>query len=697
LEKLENHNIHDRFNIETFKSGTKTVAIWLLGLAGLKMKSCTTRYLDFQTIKYLPKAAMRLPPGCVGVSIVAMSIRIKTSRMLLSVAALAAFAHVQVRAEQTLPNILWITSEDNGPHLGCYGDTYAVTPNLDRFAKRSLLYTKASSTAPVCAPARTTIISGIYPPATGSEHMRSMTRLPGNFKMYPAYLRELGYYCTNNSKEDYNLEKVGEVWNDSGRKAHWKSRPDGKPFFAIFNHTISHESQIRNKISPANRIHDPAKVNLPAYHPDTPEVRKDWAQYHDRITMMDKLVGKNLRELEEAGLADDTIVFYYGDHGSGMPRSKRWPYFSGLNVPLIIHVPEKFKHLAPPEYKTGGTSDRLVGFIDLAPTLLSIAGSKAPAHMQGHAFMGQHTVPAQKFSFGFRGRMDERYDMVRTVFDGRHVYIRNYMPHKHYGQYLDYMFQTPTTRVWHDLYHAGKLNAAQSIFWQTKPAEELYDLEADPDEVNNLANSKNYSDVMKRMRRAHRNWAAEVRDIGFLPEAEIHSRAGDDSPYEVGHDNSRYDFNAIFKAANAASRKGKKNTEQLPGLIRSDDSAVRYWAAMGYLIRGKNGVRKGREALVAALEDKSPSVRIIAAEALGRYGKNIEAKRAAKVLMQYADPAKNGICLSMLALNALDVIGEHANPHKEAIAKMSRIDPKANPRMRNYANRLIGRIVGDPR
>ena len=622
-----------------------------------------------------------------------MAIKIKITRVLFSTAALAAFALGQVWAEQTLPNILWITSEDNGPHLGCYGDTYAVTPNLDRFAKRSLRYTKASSTAPVCAPARTTIISGIYPPATGAEHMRSMTRLPGDFKMYPAYLRQLGYYCTNNSKEDYNLEKVGEVWNDGGRKAHWKNRPDGKPFFAIFNHTISHESQIRNKIDPANRIHDPAKVRIPAYHPDTPEVRKDWAQYYDRITMMDKLVGKNLREIEEAGLTDDTIVFYYGDHGSGMPRSKRWPYFSGLNVPLIVHVPEKFRHLAPAEYKTGGTSDRLVGFIDLAPTLLSIAGEKAPAQMQGHAFMGQHAAPAQKFSFGFRGRMDERYDMVRTVFDGRHVYIRNYMPHKPYGQYLDYMFQTPTTRVWHDLYHAGKLNAAQSIFWQTKPAEELYDLEADPDEVNNLASSKDHSDVMKRMRRAHRSWAAEVRDVGFLPEAEIHSRAGDDSPYEVGHDNSRYNFNAIFKAANAASRKGKKTTEQLPGLIRSDDSAVRYWAAMGYLIRGKNGVRKGREVLVAALEDKSPSVRIIAAEALGRYGKNLEAKRAAKVLMQYADPAKNGICLSMLALNALDVIGEHANPHREAIAKMARIDPKANPRMRNYANRLIGRIT----
>ena len=436
-------------------------------------------------------------------------------------------------------------------------------------------------------------------------------------------------------------------------------------------------------------------MRIPAYHPDTPEVRKDWAQYYDRITMMDKLVGKNLRELEEAGLADDTIVFYYGDHGSGMPRSKRWPYFSGLNVPLIIHVPEKFKHLAPPEYTAGGSTDRLVGFIDLAPTLLSIAGAKAPSQMQGHAFMGRHTAPAQKFSFGFRGRMDERYDMVRTVFDGRHVYIRNYMPHKPYGQYLDYMFQTPTTRVWHDLYHAGKLNAAQSIFWQTKPAEELYDLETDPDEVHNLARSKDHSDVMKRMRKAHRKWAAEIRDVGFLPEAEIHSRAGDDSPYEMGHDDSRYDFDTVFQAASAASRKGKKTTEKLAELIKSEDSAVRYWAAMGYLIRGKNGVRKGREALVAALEDKSPSVRIIAAEALGRYGRKREAKRSAEVLMQYADPAKNGIRHSMLALNALDVIGEHANPHKEAIADFARIDPKANSRMRNYANRLIGHILSD--
>ena len=237
-----------------------------------------------------------------------------------------------------LPNILWLTSEDNGPHLGCYGDKYADTPNLDGLAAKGMIYTRAISNAPVCAPARTTIISGMYPTSTGAEHMRSMTQLPKGFKMYPVYLRELGYYCTNNSKEDYNLAKDGQVWNEGGRKATWTNRADkDQPFFAIHNFTVSHESQIRKR--PHQQIHDPAKVRVPAYHPDTPEVRQDWAQYYDKLTEMDKMVGDKLKLIEEQGLADDTIIFYYGDHGSGMPRSKRWPYFSGINVPLIVHVP----------------------------------------------------------------------------------------------------------------------------------------------------------------------------------------------------------------------------------------------------------------------------------------------------------------------------------------------------------------------
>ena len=601
----------------------------------------------------------------------------------------------QAQAAKKLPNILWITSEDNGPHLGCYGDAYATTPNLDRLSKKGLRYTKASSTAPVCAPARTTIISGIYPPATGSEHMRSMTHLPKKFKMYPAYLRELGYYCTNNSKEDYNLREDGKVWDESSRNAHWKNRPEGKPFFSIFNLTISHESQIRNRISPSNKIHDPNKARIPAYHPDTPEVRKDWAQYYDRITMMDKLVGNTLKEIKDAGLAEDTIIFYYGDHGSGMPRNKRWPYFSGLNVPFIVHVPEKYKHLAPTDYKAGGTSDRLIGFIDLAPTVLSIANIKPPSHLQGHAFMGKHIDKSPEYSYGFRGRMDERYDMVRSVFDGRYIYIRNYMPHKIYGQFISYMFKTPTTRIWHEMHKSGKLNDAQSKFWQTKPAEELYDLNNDRDEIINLAKSKEHEDIIKSLRRAHVKWVRDVRDIGFLPEAEVHSRSKKDSPYEMGHDSNRYDLDNIFQAANIATRLGKKNTEKLQKLMDSNDSAVRYWGAMGYLIRGKSGLRKGRKFLVNALKDKSPSVRIIAAESLGRYGNKKESKLAADLLIKYADPKENGISLSMLSLNAIDYLDEKASHHKETISKLPKLDPNADPRTRNYAGNLIGKIMSD--
>ncbi len=289
-----------------------------------------------------------------------------------------------------LPNILWITSEDMGPHLGCYGDDYAISPNIDKLAAKGMIYTNANSNAPVCAPARTAIISGIYPTSTGSEHMRSQVHLPSSFRMVPQFLREAGYYCTNNSKEDYNLAKPGQVWDDSSGSAHWRNRGDGQPFFAVFNHTTTHESQIRNTIGERHRVHDPAKVRIPLYHPDTPEVRQDWAQYYDRITMMDAAVGRNLQELDDANLADDTIIFYYSDHGSGMPRNKRWLYNSGLNVPLVVYFPPKWQHLASKDYRPGRASSRLVSFVDLAPTLLSIIGTVPPEWMQGAAFAGKH-------------------------------------------------------------------------------------------------------------------------------------------------------------------------------------------------------------------------------------------------------------------------------------------------------------------
>ena len=591
------------------------------------------------------------------------------------------------------PNILWITSEDNGPQLGAYGDAYADTPNLDRLAAKGLIYLNAWSTAPVCAPARTTIISGMYAPSTGSEHMRSMARLPDGMKMYPAYLREAGYYCTNNSKEDYNLEKVGTVWDESSRKAHWRKRKPGQPFFAIFNFTVSHESQIRRR--PHTPIHDPAKVRVPAYHPDTPEVRRDWAQYYDKITEMDAQVGRVLEDLQADGLADETIVFYYGDHGSGMPRSKRWPYNSGLRVPMIVHVPPKFKELAPDDYTPGGKTDRLVGFVDLAATVLSVAGIEPPDHLQGHAFLGEFETPPQPYAYGFRGRMDERYDMVRVVRDKRYIYIRNYMPHKIYGQYIAYMFQTPTTQVWKDLYDQGKLEAPKTFFWETKPAEELYDLEDDPDEVNNLADSPEHQEVLRRLRKAQQDLALRIRDVGFLPEGEIHARSEGSTPYEMGHDDREYPMQKIMAAAELAA---SLDEDVVPGLVEAlddRDCAVRYWAAMGLLMRGADAVNATKAPLNAALDDDSPYVRAVAAEALGRYGGDEDVARALRVLMELAPVDSNGVFVSMLALNALDAMDAKAAPAADAIRRLPQKESSVPRRMGAYVPNLIRKTTAD--
>jgi arylsulfatase A-like enzyme len=594
------------------------------------------------------------------------------------------------------PNILWITSEDNGPHLGCYGDKYSVSPNLDGLAAKGMRFKRAWSCAPVCAPARTAIISGMYPPSTGSEHMRSMASMPPGTRMYPEFLREAGYYCSNNSKEDYNLRKTPDTWDESSGKAHWKNRKAGQPFFAIFNHTISHESQIRNKIDDQDRIHDPAKVRVPAYHPDTPEVRKDWAQYYDRITMMDKLAGQNLKELAEAGLADDTIIFYYGDHGSGMPRSKRWPSNSGLHVPMIVFFPEKWKHLAPSEYQAGTASDRLVSFVDLAPTLLSIVGIKPPDWMQGHAFAGQFQTKPQPYIYGFRGRMDERYDCVRSVTDGRYVYLRNYFPHVSQGQHVSYQFETPTTRVWRETFDQGRATDAQSIFWRTpKAPEELYDLETDPDEVKNLAGSSEHQSILRKLRKAQQDLARDIRDVGFLPEGEIHARSAGRTPYEMGHDNRLYPFTRVFETADAASMMDLKDLKKLHKALEDKDSAVRYWGALGILMRGKEAVDASKGELRAALTDESTYVRIVAANAVGHHGTAADLEVAMATLAECAPwGEKNSVWESMFALNAIDSLGNKIVPLRAQAQDWPLNGPSPDGRFNGYVSRLMRDIFG---
>jgi arylsulfatase A-like enzyme len=585
------------------------------------------------------------------------------------------------------PNIVWIVSEDHGPHLGCYGDPCASTPNVDRLAAKGLIYKHVWSCAPVCAPARTTLISGMYAPSTGSEHMRSMVAYPAGKQMFPQFLRAAGYYCTNNAKEDYNLAQPGVVWDDSSRQAHWKNRPSGQPFFAVFNSEKSHESQIRAR--PHTAVHDPAKVRVPAYHPDTPEVRQDWAQYYDGVSAADADAGKRLNELADAGLMDDTIIFYYADHGSGMPRNKRSPCDSGLHVPLVVYIPAKFQHLRPVDYAPGAKSDRLVSFVDFAPTVLSLAGVKPPEWMQGHAFLGTHADPPQPYVFGFRGRMDERYDLVRSVTDGRYVYVRNYMPHKIYGQHVNYMFQTPTTQVWQRLHDERKLTAAQEIFWNIKPVEELYDLTTDPDEVRNLAGSPDHRDILTKLRGAQQQLARTIRDVGFLPEGEIHARSDGTAPYDMGHDDDRYPFERIFATAELASGLDTDAAARLKIALHDRDSAVRYWAALGLLMREKTGVQTARAELLAALDDPSPYVRIVAAEALGRFGSSDDFPPSLAVLGKLGDWGQNNVFVAMAALNAVSSLGDKAASLKATLRRLPNQGTVPHARYSEYVPRLL--------
>ena len=590
------------------------------------------------------------------------------------------------------PNILWLTSEDNGPHLGAYGDAFATTPNLDALAGRGAIYLNAWSTFPVCAPARTAIITGMYPSTIGAHHMRSVVPLPSQIRLFPHYLRQAGYYTSNNRKEDYNLERPGTGWDESSARAHWNNRPSNTPFFAVFNHTVSHESRIRER--PHQARHDPAGVDIPSYHPDTPEVRQDWAQYYDRMTEMDAQVGERLRELDEAGLTEDTIIFYFGDHGAGMPRSKRWPYNSGLHVPLIVVVPEKFRGLAPRGYGAGAHLTRLVGFIDLAPTILSLAGVEPPGHMQGSAFSGPHSTSGPAYQFGFRDRMDERYDLVRTARDQRYIYIRNYMPHLPYGQHVEYMFQTPTTQVWKRLYDQGVLQPPQTCFWESKPPEELYDLKTDPDQVHNLVDSGAHRLTLVRFRRTVQKHLLTIRDLGFLPEDQLHARSRGTTPFQMGQQQQTYPLERILEVAGLATS-GQADVAFLLPALSDPDAGLRYWGVLGLQIRGKAAVSQAAASVRFLLEDPAWSVRIAAAQSLARFGAAPDREKALSVLERSIDLEKNGYYVVLLGLNAIDALDEAARSLLPAVGRVPADPQQVDSRLRPNLAKLVRRIQAD--
>lgn len=444
----------------------------------------------------------------------------------VTAAALLLLAFVSGARGQDRPNIVWISVEDMSPRLGAYGDEIARTPTIDRLAAEGVRFTRAFTTAGVCAPSRSAIITGMYQNGIGTQHMRTTHEAPGLptpyhatpppfVKAFTESLRAAGYFATNNAKTDYQIGTPFTVWDESGPEAHWRDpeRAEDQPFFAVFNFMTTHES--RGWVDADDTLTtDPATVAVPPYYPDTLPVRRQIARQYDNIARVDAQVADVLRQLEEDGYADDTVVFFWSDHGDGLPRAKRWLYDSGIHVPLIVRWPGQLP--------AGSVREDLVSFIDLGPTVLSIAGVPVPIHMDGRPFLGSQQGEPRRYVFAARDRMDETYDMVRAARDDRFKYIRNEYPDQPYVLHLPFRNRGGTMQELFRLHAEGALSGPPALWMSDRrPPEELYDTAADPHEIRNLAADPAYGDVLRRMRAATEAWMREIGDLGHVAEDQM--------------------------------------------------------------------------------------------------------------------------------------------------------------------------------
>ncbi len=575
------------------------------------------------------------------------------------------------------PNVLWITVEDMSPNLGCYGDKYATTPNIDRLAAESVRYTNVFATAPVCSPVRSCLVTGVIATSMGTSNLRSQFPIPAEFKGTASYLRDKGYYCTNNVKTDYNTSNAGKLikacWDQCSNKAHWRGKKAGQPFFAIFNDMVTHQSRskvkcydaftrkVQSKLGASER-HDPKTAPLPPYYPDTPITRRTVARYYDCITVMDKNTGAILKQLEDDGLADDTIVFFYSDHGAGLPRHKRLVLDSGLRVPLLIRFPKKYQHLAPA--KPGQSLDRMLSFVDFPPTLLSILGIEPPKYMQGQVFLGKSRAKPQTHIYAARDRVDEAYDLARCVRDKNWLYVRNYMPHQSYNQPSFYSDMGEIRDDITALAAADKLKTAAQKHYAgpTRQREELYDTANDPHQITNLASDPKQADRLKEMRKLLRKWMLDVKDMGFIPEEDLAVRIKGTTAYDLARSDKAPPIERIIDAAELVGVTGRAMNQQIK-LLKDPDPAVRYWAAVGLRASGPNAILAAR-ALGSAMKDPAPAVAIEAAWVLIDLGAGA---KPLDVLVKYLEgPDRRA---AVRAARALQMLGPKARPAMGAMQR----------------------------
>ena len=591
------------------------------------------------------------------------------------------------------PNILWISAEDIGPQFGCYGDPHAITPNIDQLASQGTRYTNAYTTAGVCAPCRSGIITGMYQNSIGTHHMRCNSLLPSWLKPFPKALKESGYYCTNNSKTDYQFSKpsTNEIWDQSGSRAHWKNRKKDQPFFAVFNYTGCHESGIASESKyksvtanlTAKERQNPNKIStLPPYYPDTPAVREDWKRNYELITAMDSWAGSLIKEIKDQGLYEDTIIFFWSDHGVGLPRAKRWLYHSGTHVPLIVRIPGQL---------AGKVDHQLISSIDFGPTVLNLAGIKVHDKLQGRAFLGKNLSAPRKYVFGARDRMDERYDIIRAVFDGRFRYIRNFEPLKPYYQYMNTPEKGATMKEIRRAEKESSLTAAGKLFSSIKkPVEELYDVKKDPHEINNLASDSKYLSKIKLMRNVMSNWQSTIGDIGLIPEAEIEIQEKQSgSRFEIMN-GKESDSNHIQQLVNVATKasEGISALDDLISASTSNDPVIRYWAITGIGNIGKNAGEVAKKISIDAIKDDSPSVRIAAARAVAKFG---EIDSALELLKnELKSPHQWGRLATAIVI---DEMGEDARPLVDDLKKVLKIR-QPNKYIIRVANRALNDLLG---
>ena len=525
-----------------------------------------------------------------------MTMTTKT-RLLNKIALLAFFVSctLPLTGKVIKPNILWITSEDNSIEwISCYGSKNAKTPNIDQLAKEGFRYLYCFDNGAVCAPTRSSWITGMHSISNGTQPMRSGFEIPATISFYNELLQKAGYFTSNCSKTDYNLRAPSgrnpkDFWNYSGKEyaGTWKLREKGQPFFTVYNIGESHESRAFGDHK--DESIDPEEMILAPYHPDLPEMRNTYAKYASAISKMDSLVGQAIENLKQDGLYENTIIVYNSDHGGVLARSKRFLYSSGIHCPLIVRIPEKMKALYPKGKTPGSTMDRIVSFIDMPKTWVSLTGAEMTDNFQGRIFLGPNTEPESQYHFSWRERADERFDNVRVMRDKQFAYHKNYAPFAPNGQYLAYMHNMKATGAWERHHLAGKTNAVTGRFFEPRPSEEFYDNFKDFHNIDNQIDDPLHQTKIKELKKELRRQQLKYFDSGLMPE-EMRNRIikeKNTTVYAFVRDPKLYPLAQYLDYSDLALTRKKKNLKTFIKGLADEDPVKRYWSVIGLLLLEK--------------------------------------------------------------------------------------------------------------